>query len=76
MEEKKYTIQEVLEITIRNLGSIQVPVGLMQTIGVPITQCIGNLRECVITLAKNGQENKNGGEHRDGKSDDGKRADD
>ena len=68
MEEKKMSIKEVLEITIRNLTNISVPVGLTETIGMPIMQNVGNLRQCVIFLnnleqkEKGKKENENHGE--------------
>lgn len=49
------TIDEVLEITINMLNGVNVPVCLMDQIGTPISQAIGNLTECVKALKENGE---------------------
>lgn len=53
MEQKKLTVEEVVNETIRILGGIQIPAEVMarapillERICVPITQAIGNLQEC------------------------------
>lgn len=43
MEAKKYTAEEIVQITINNLSGILVPAGLTEQIGIPIAQCISNL---------------------------------
>ena len=42
--EEKYTVKQVLEITVNILNNIRVPVGMMDGIGLPISQAVGNLR--------------------------------
>ena len=47
MDSKNLTVQEVLEITIKLLNDIQVPVGLMGSIGQGIAYAVSNLEKCV-----------------------------
>ena len=45
METKKdYTTAEIIEITLNNLGAIDIPGALIEKIGIPIAQNINNLR--------------------------------
>ena len=46
------TVKEVLEITINILNQVNVPVGLIQQIGEPIANAIGNLTACVEGMEK------------------------
>ena len=46
------TVQEVLNVTMNNLGAIAVPVALSEQIGMPIVNAINNLRLCVEALEK------------------------
>jgi hypothetical protein len=46
MEEKSYTKEEVIDITINLLGQINVPVDLAQQIAIPISNAQNNL--CVV----------------------------
>lgn len=46
------TIKEVLELVIDDLSKINVPVGLMEQIGLPINQSIGNLKACVEAISR------------------------
>ena len=39
----QFTVEEILDITIKNLGSISVPIALDEQIAVPIKQNITNL---------------------------------
>lgn len=50
MEENKVTIDMALEVTADILRSIPVPVSLMQTIAVPISNAVKNLEECVTAM--------------------------
>ena len=45
-ESKKYTVEEVLQITIDILSRIMVPAVYAEQIGKPILLAIGNLKEC------------------------------
>lgn len=57
METKKtVTVNELLEITINNLNAIQVPMGLMQSIGYPLAGNIENLKKCLAALNQPPQE--------------------
>ena len=44
------TIKEVLELVIDDLSKINVPVGLMEQIGLPINHSIGNLKACIEAI--------------------------
>jgi hypothetical protein len=50
MEEKKMTIEEVLEITVQNLRSITLPVDLCETVGMTIIGSINNLNMCLSAM--------------------------
>lgn len=52
-ENRTYSVAEVLQITLNQLSGIQVPVGLIESIGVPILDSIDNLRNCLQALSKN-----------------------
>lgn len=47
MEEKKYTVNEVLQSVINILGNIAVPRYLNEQIGVPIDDAIHNIVACI-----------------------------
>ena len=61
MEEKKYTVVEVLEMTANILKGINIPVELSVTVGVPIAQSIGNIVKCAEVLAASAEETKKDG---------------
>lgn len=50
MEERQYTIEEVLELTVKQLYAISVPVELIEQIGMPISMAIGNLKNCLEAM--------------------------
>lgn len=50
MENKQVTVSEVLEMTIRNLFAVSVPVEYIEQIGMPISMAVGNLKECVRAM--------------------------
>lgn len=50
MEENRMTVREVLEITVRNLKSIAVPVELMETIGQAVLGSIRNIEACIEAM--------------------------
>ena len=50
MEERKLTIKEVLEVVVRNLEAISVPVGLNDQITVPIKQSVKNINACIKAI--------------------------
>ena len=54
--ETKYTPEQIIEITIRNLNGINVPAGLTEQIGIPILQNINNLRECLKLMTAKPEE--------------------
>lgn len=49
------TVEQALEITTRILSEIQVPVALIQQIGVPISHEVGNIQECIAALRRNAE---------------------
>lgn len=52
MENKEYTVAEVIAITSELLSQIEVPVELIEKIGIPIARCISNLRSCTEVIMK------------------------
>lgn len=52
MEQQTLTIKQVLEITTRNLEGINVPVSMIQQIGIPLMNSIGNLRQCINAIGE------------------------
>jgi hypothetical protein len=53
MDEKKYSIREVLEITIRNLSDITIPVSMAEGLGMALVQNIRNLQMCIEAIDGN-----------------------
>lgn len=56
MDKQSYTIQEVIELTIRNLAEISVPVSLSEGIAIPIMGAISNLQ--LVLKAMNDEDAK------------------
>ena len=56
--ENQMTVTEALRITANNLGNIAVPISMMQQIGLPINQAIGNINACIEALEAAEQEAK------------------
>ena len=52
---RNLTVAEVVEMTIRKLSSISVPVAFMEQIGVPIAQAVNNLKKIQEAWAKEAQ---------------------
>lgn len=52
MEEKKLTVEEVLDMTVRQMSEISVPAGMIDQIGVPLARAIGNLNAVLEALRK------------------------
>ena len=50
MEERKITVPEALEATIRLLGGICVPRSMNREIGIPIDTAIANLEACINAI--------------------------
>ena len=67
MEKDKYTAEEVIEITIRLLQEIRIPIVFVEDIGIPVRRAIENLR-IVLQAPKAEKDNDkkdgaNDGEH-------------
>lgn len=60
-ENKEITIEQLLRITVQKLNSIAVPIGQMDTIGLPIRQAINNINVCLNAFEKVEQQK----EHKD-----------
>lgn len=45
-----YSVKEVLGMTVNRLMNIQVPVGMIENIGLPIADAIDALRTCIHAL--------------------------
>ena len=54
--ERQYTVEEVLEMTVRKLYAISVPVELIEPVGMPISMAIGNLKSCLEAMNKGKEE--------------------
>ena len=61
MEEKKLTVEEVLDMTVRQMEEIRVPAGMIDQIGIPLARAIGNLH-AVLEAMKKGKEAEDGRE--------------
>lgn len=44
-------VEQVLDITIQILQRIQVPISVMESVGLPIYRAVNNLKECSRVLA-------------------------
>ena len=53
MEKDKYTAEEVIEITIRLLQEIRIPIEFVEDIGIPVRRAIENLR--IVLQAPNAE---------------------
>ena len=62
MEPKTYTVKEVIEMTIRSLYGIRVPVEQIEEIGMPISMAIGNLKSCLEAMAEQEKNTQKAGE--------------
>lgn len=49
------TIKEVLEMVVKNLSEISVPVALTQQIAMPVSQAIENVKACLEAMARQDQ---------------------
>lgn len=47
---KQMTVTEALKITAENLEALQIPVGMMEKIGIPIARSVANIRMCIDAL--------------------------
>lgn len=55
-ENRNYTIEDVLKITVDMLSRIKVPVGLIEEIAMPIDSAKNNLIECINAMNKSAEE--------------------
>lgn len=46
-ENETMTVREVISVTMKLLGEIQVPVAFIRQIGIPINDAINNLQMCI-----------------------------
>jgi len=56
------TIKEVLRCTVDILSGISVPAGLVEQIGIPVFQSIGNLNECLRAIEADEAKQENSAE--------------
>ena len=69
MEQKEYTIKEIVVDAVRTLSELPIPVGLVRTISDPIFRVMCNLQSCVAAFERQEQENtteEKGGAGNDG----------
>lgn len=59
MEEKEYSINELLRITADSIKEICVPVALADQIARPLCQAVANIEAVIAAIPKEGEE-KNG----------------
>ena len=59
MEKKEYTIAEVIVMTADMLSQIEVPVELIEKVGLPIARSINNLRSCAKAIMKAQKDEEN-----------------
>jgi hypothetical protein len=57
--ENKLTVKDVLEIVVKRLSNINVPVSLINQIGIPVGQSISEITECLRAIS-NAEEKKEG----------------
>lgn len=60
---EKLTIEEVLKITINGLKEIEIPVTMVEKIGIPVARAMQNLEQCVIAIERDSktEESEDGG---------------
>lgn len=46
------TIKDVVEMTVNELSDLSVPVGMIESIGIPISRAIRNLNACLDAMEK------------------------
>lgn len=56
MEQKEYTIKEIVIDAVQTLNELPIPVGLVRTIADPIFRVVCNLRSCVAAFERQEQE--------------------
>lgn len=54
--EERLSIEQVLEITVNLLSGISIPASLVESVGVPISRGIGNLKACLTAIEREKQE--------------------
>lgn len=65
MDKKKFSIEEMLEMTVQTIGEIQVPVAYADQISRPLCQAIGNLRGVIEAI----RETEGSAEEQEGEQD-------
>ena len=50
--EERMTVPEVIEVTVRLLGDIQIPVTMIEQVGAPIRAAVNNLNACLRAMAE------------------------
>ena len=60
MEQESMSVEKVLEATARILNDIQVPVSMVETIGIPLCAAAGNLKACLDAI-RSAEEKPEGG---------------
>ena len=60
MENQKFSLKEALEMTIRDIMAINVPMAYAIQISMPLSKCLNNLQMCVeaINIAEKAKEEK------------------
>ena len=48
--EERMTVEEVIKVTVRLLGEIQIPVTMIDQVGAPIRAAVNNLNACLNAM--------------------------
>ena len=60
MEEKNFTLNEILVDAVQTLNNLPVPVAFADSIIAPLRRVAGNLQACIDTIAQKEREEENG----------------
>lgn len=54
-QQRKFSVEEILILTIRDLENISCPIGLVDAIGAPVNQATKNLKACVEAIRRDAE---------------------
>jgi len=57
--EEKVTVYDVLQATVEILSDINIPAGLIDQIGIPVSRGISNLKECIRAIEEDEANHQN-----------------
>jgi hypothetical protein len=53
MNNQEMTVKDILQDVIKKLNDIKVPMSMIESIGIPVAQCISGIKLCVDAIEKN-----------------------